>query len=359
MKIYYNKSDALQAKKENEIIISEQQPSTVYYYYTVEFDELLRLLNKMKKTPFYFHEMMDPTTPVKFYIDYERDDLTSEDQHLVCALELQEIIDTISKSFLPYKAEYLLLEARDPTRKKFSAHAKFFNVWCENMYSIKQHLMKLGLGDKLDLSIYSESTEKSLRLAFADKRGEKRPMLPIVNGKPIPYFHPSLFAKALNSVTSSKSTSFKHLLPEEPTEFIVKYDPTYECEELNHSKSKTKRIRLLPMTEEETHMEEIVNKIIDWIQDFRYDVKIEIEQIEATSAALYIRGKTKCRGGLFCSNAGRVHKRNHTRMHITRIGKHGLRTRIRCLDEKCWHLLQTWPVDFSNFCPEIPSIIKF
>lgn len=356
MKIFYNKNDALEAKKDNEIVISEEQASTSYYFYTVEFDELVILLNKRRNIPFYFHELMAPTIPVKFYIDYERDDLTSEDQHIVCALELQEIIDTLKNSFLPHVAEYLLLEARDPRGKKFSAHVIFHNVWCQNMYSVKQHLMKIGLGEKLDLSVYSIATEKSFRMGFAEKR-EGRPMLPVVNGKPVPYFNPILFCKSLISINADHSSKrFKHLLPDEPKEYNIQYDSTYECEEL---KTKSKRIRLLPMTEQETYMDEITNKVVAWIQDFRFDVKVEIEQSDAISADLYIRGKRKCGGGLFCDHMGKVHKHNNMRMKITRIGKHGLRAWVRCLDDDCTSVLQSWPIDFSKFCRKIPSIIKF
>ncbi len=349
MKTFFAKEPALAAKQQDEIVFTQEvatKGKPVYRYHLLPFDQLLFMFIKGKYA-YHFHEYIFENAPVKLYLDYEKKGLTKDEQHMECEKELQDIIRRINlclSKLMPEEPVYTILEAKDPTKNKFSVHVVYHNVWCQNMNAVSQFIRKLDLADVLDVSIYSAEYGKTFRYPYAEKIGScGRRMIP--RGQ-LPSINSKKFCECLVSTTKKHSAGkYKHLLsPDAPDTFLLTVDEDYVVPSSSSSSNKRQQL-LRPLTEGELYVKEVLEKVKEWLRDFRDDVKFRWEQFDDKKATLYIEN------GLFCDHANRVHKSNNMLMKIFVVGRHAVKTSLFCFDEECCKLKgQQWNVDLSTYC---------
>ncbi len=347
MKTFFAKEPALKAKQPEEIVFTQEVPGkgkSTYRYHLLPFDQLLFMFIKGKQA-YHFHEYIFENSPVKLYLDYEKKELKTDEQHMECEKELQDILGRINLCLSKLMTEepvYTILEAKDPTKNKFSVHVVYHNVWCQNMNAVSQFIRKLELANVLDVSIYSAECGKTFRYPYAEKIGSNgRRMIP--RGQ-LPSINPKSFGDCLVSTTKKHSTGkYKHLLsPDAPETFLLTVDEDYV---VSSSATANKRQHLLPLTEGEMYVKEVLEKVKQWLRDFRKDIGFRWEQYDDKQATLYIEN------GLFCDHASRVHKSNNMVMKIMVIGRHAVKTSLFCHDEECKNTKsQQWNIDLSTYC---------
>jgi hypothetical protein len=279
----------------------------------VTFDHFMSSLIKNQHLVKYFHEVIWPDKPCRFYLDCDRDLQPNE------TIDETAFISNITKQvkhlFPTSCAEPAIIQCHRPT--KFSIHLIWTDIQCVTPRDVCSYAKKLSTLQNvtIDIQAYPCGTSpKTLRMPWCQKM--EHPGFPFLPKGSSRAFDPEMFCKCL--VTFNPEDSLKWKIPA-PELFVVGTErPLHSME--NHFQDHS--------------IPPIIQSSLRWME----------QSIPGFSSSYFklntSNGDWECICSMACPQMGKVHKSNATYLH----GQINGRMYFRCCNFECRKRI---PVMFS------------